>query len=111
MFFSNSFGLCEDLKISSTTAKDNADFPVEIANGALLSGRVFAKLEDLGVVHFGDQILRFFAELVDLLRLAQVLKEGFLVLVVLELFDQLLDLVLTSCILLFTVERSMPGVL
>ena len=60
----------------------------------MLFGRVFAKLEDLGVVHVGDQIFRFFAELVDLLRLAQVLKEGFLVLVALELFDQLLDLVL-----------------
>ena len=35
----------------------------------------------------------FFSELVDLLRLAQVLKAGFLVLVVLELFNQLLDLV------------------
>ena len=45
--------------------------------------------------------MRFFAELVDLLRLAQVLKEGFLVLVVLELLDQLLDLVFTCCILLF----------
>ena len=41
-------------------------------------GRVFEKLEDLGVVHVGDEILRFFAELVDLLRLSQVLKEGFL---------------------------------
>ena len=67
----------------------------------MLFGRVFAKLEDLGVVHVGDQILRFFAELVDLLRLAQVLKEGVLVLVGLELFEQLLDLDLAICILLF----------
>ena len=37
-------------------------------------GRIFAKFEDLGVVQVGDQVLRFFAELVDLLRLAQVLK-------------------------------------
>ena len=44
--------------------------------------------------------LRLFAELVDLLRLAQVLKEGFLVLLVLRLLDQLLDLVFTGCILL-----------
>ena len=28
-------------------------------------------LEDLGVVHVGDHVLRFFTELVDLLRLAQ----------------------------------------
>ena len=39
--------------------------------------RIFAQFEDLGVVQVGDQVLRFFAELVDLLRLAQVLKEGF----------------------------------
>ena len=101
MFFSNSFGPSEGfLNISFTNAIDNAEFPVGIAIEALLFGRVFAKLEDLGVVHVGDQILRFFAELVDLLRLAQVLKEGFLVLMALELFDQLLDLVLAICILL-----------
>ena len=38
-------------------------------------GRIFAKFEDLGVVHVGDQVLRFFAELVDLLRLSQILNE------------------------------------
>ena len=64
-----------------------------IAIGALLVGRSLAKLEDLGVVHVGDQILRFLAELFDLLRLVQVLKEGFLVRVALELLNQLLDLV------------------
>ena len=36
---------------------------------------MFAKFEDLSVVHVVDQILRFFAELVDVLRLAQVLNE------------------------------------
>ena len=35
---------------------------------------MFAKFEDLGVVHVGDQVLRFSAELVDFLRLAQILK-------------------------------------
>ena len=70
-----------------------------VAVRTLLFGRIFARFEDLGVVHVGDQVLRFFAELVDLLRLAQVLKEGFLVLVVLELLDQLLDLVLACRIL------------
>ena len=99
MFFSNSFGL-------TTTVIDNADFPAGIAIGALLFGRVFAKLEDLGVVHVDDQILRFFAELVDLLRLAQILKEGFLVLMVLEPFDQLLDLVLAICILLVDCRKE-----
>ena len=85
---------------------DNVDFPVGIAIGTLFFGGVFAKLEDLGVVHVGDQILRFFAELVDLLRLAQVSKEGFLVLMVLELFDQLLDLVLAISILLFDYRKE-----
>ena len=80
-------------------------FPEGIALRTLLFGRIFAKFEDLGVVHVGDQFLRLFAELVNLLRLAQVLKEGFLVLVVLELLDQLLDLVVTCCILLFNCRK------
>ena len=84
---------------------------VDIAIGGLLFGRVFPKLEDLGVGRVGEQFLRFFAELVDLLRLAQVLKEGFLVLVVPELFAQLLDLVLAICILLFNCRKGLPGIL
>ena len=52
-----------------------------------------------------------FAELIDLLRLAQVLKERFLVLMALELFDQLLDLVLAICILMFDYRKGMPGIL
>ena len=104
MFCSNSVGLCEDFKFLPQMLLQS--FPVGIAIGALLLGRVFAKLEDLGVVHVGDQILRFFAELVDLLRLAQVLKEGFVVLVALGLFDQLLDLVLAICILLFDCRKG-----
>ena len=77
-----------------------------IAVRTLLFGRIFAKFEDLGVVHVGDQILRFSAELDDLLCLAQVLKEGFLILEVLELLDQLLDFVLTCCILLFELSEE-----
>ena len=46
-----------------------------IAVRTLLFGRIFAKFEDLGVVQVGDHVLRFFADLVDLLRLAQVLNE------------------------------------
>ena len=76
-------------------------FPVSIALRTLLFERISAKFEDLCVVHFGDQFMRFFAELVDPLRMAQVLKEGFLARVVLELLDQHLDLVFTCCILLF----------
>ena len=86
--------------------KIQCQVPTDIAIGALLFGTVFAKLEDLGVVHFGDQFLRFFPELVDLLRLAQVLKERFLVLVVLELLDQNFDLVFTCCILLFDCRKG-----
>ena len=74
---------------------------------ALLLGRGFAKFEDLGVVHVGDQILRFFTELIDLLRLAQVLQEGFLVRVALGLLNQLLDLVFATCILLFNCRKGM----
>ena len=47
--------------------------------GALLFGRGLAKFEGLSVVHVGDQLLRLFAELIDLLRLVQVLQERFLV--------------------------------
>ena len=61
--------------------------------------------EDLGVVHVGDQVLRFFAELVDLLRLSQVLNEGFFMLVVLELLDQPLGFVLACCIRLLDCRK------
>ena len=73
------------LHISSTAAIDYSYFPVGIAVRTLLFGRIFAKFEDLGVVQVGDQVLRFFAELVDLLRLAQDLNECFFMFVVLEL--------------------------
>ena len=88
------------IHVSSTAATDYSHFSVGIAIGALLFERGFAKLEDLGVVHVGNQILRFFAEHVDILRQAQVVKEGFLVQVALDLLDQLLDLVFTCCIVL-----------
>ena len=105
LFCSSSVGLCEDFIISSTDAIDYFHSPVGIAIKTLMFGRIFAKFEDLGVVQVGDQILRFFAELVDLLRLAQVLKESFLMFVVLELLDQLLDLVLACCILLLDCKK------
>ena len=71
----------------------------------MLFGRIFAKFKDLGVVQVGGQILRFFAEFVALLRLAQVLNERFFMFVVLELLDQLLDLVLACCILLLDCRK------
>ena len=42
----------------------------------------------------------FFAELVDLPRLSQVVKEGFLVWVALELLNQPFDFVFAICVLL-----------
>ena len=66
LFWSNSVGL---------RAIDYTQFPVGIAVGTLLFGRIFAKFEDLGAVQVGDQVLRFLAELVDLLRLAQDLNQ------------------------------------
>ena len=54
---------------------DYTDFQVGIAVRTLLFRRMFEKFEDLGVVHVGDLFLPFFAELVDLLRLAHVLNE------------------------------------
>ena len=65
----------------------------------MLFGRIFAKFEDLGAVHVGDQVFRFLAELVSLLRLSQILNGRIFVLVVLELLDQPLDFVLAYCIL------------
>ena len=100
MFWSNSVGLREDFIFLPQLPIDFSYFPVGIAVRTLLFGRIFAKFGDLGVVQVGDQVLRLSAELDDLLRLAQVLKKGFLVFVFLELLDQLLDLVLACCILL-----------
>ena len=73
--------------------------------------RSFAKFEDLNAVHVGDELLRFLAEVVDLQRLFQLLKEGFLVRVAVELLNQLFDLFFAICILLFDCGRSMPGIL
>ena len=76
--------------------------PVQVATRALLYGRGFAMFEDLRVVvHVGDELLRFLAEIVEVFRLLEVLKEGFLVRLVLELLNQLLDFVFAICILFF----------
>ena len=58
----------------------------------------FATFGDLSVVHVGDQVLRFLTELVDLLRLSQILNERMFILVVLGLLDQPLDFVLACCV-------------
>ena len=75
----------------------------------MLFGRIFEKFEDLGVVHVGDQVLRFFAERVDLLRLFQILNEQIFILVVLELLDQPLDVVLAYCILRLDCRKRCSG--
>ena len=45
------------LLISFTAAVDYSHLPVDIAIRTLLFERIFAKFEDLGVVHVGDQSL------------------------------------------------------
>ena len=55
--------------------------------------------------YVGDQVLRFSAELVDFLRLSQVLNERFFMLVVLELLDHPLDFVLACCTLLLDCRK------
>ena len=65
--------------------------------------KMIAKLEDLCVVYVSDEILRFLA---DLLRLLEVLKEGFFVRMILEHLDQLFDFVFTMCTLLFNCRKE-----
>ena len=57
--------------------------------------RIFGKFEDLCVVQIGKLLLRFFAEPVDILRLAEVYKELLFMLMFFEHLDQLLDLCLS----------------
>ena len=59
--------------------------------GALFLGRGFAKLEYLRIAHVGDQLLRLFAERIDLFSLIQVLQEKLFVRVFLELLNELFD--------------------
>ena len=54
---------------------------------ALFLGRGVAKLEDHRIAHVGDQLLRPFAERINLFGLVQVLHEKLLVRVILELLN------------------------
>ena len=73
---------------------NNPNFIVSIAQWTLQSGHCC--LEEFSQSSkISDQILRFFAELVDLLRLAHVLIGWFFMFVVTKLFGQPLDFVLT----------------
>ena len=66
-------------------------------------------LEDLSVVHVGDQLLRLVAEFVYLFGLIQVLLERLLFRVALELLNQLLTVSLRFVSCCSTAEWSMPG--
>ena len=63
----------------------------ELQKWALFLGRGVAKLRDLGIAHVGDQLLRLFAELVNLLSLFQVLQERLLVRMMIEQLNELFD--------------------
>ena len=75
----------------------------KLQSGNCCFGRCFAEFEYFSVIHVGDQLLRYLAELVDLLRLLEVLKEGVLVL---ELLNQLFDIVFAIFILLFNCRNK-----
>ena len=66
-------------------------FPNFKHNRALFLGRGFAKLEDLRIAQVGDQLLRPFAERINLFGLIQVLQEKLLVRVAFDLLNQLFD--------------------
>ena len=90
-FLSTFLVLCEGVR-----HLPHEQYTVPISQYKLQSGHCFlkegfAKLEDLGIAHVGDQLLRLFAELINLHRLFQVLQERLLVRVILELLNQLFD--------------------
>ena len=61
----------------------------KLQSGHCLLEEVLQKLEDLGIAHVGDQLLRLIAERIDFLCLIQVLQEKLLVRVIFELLNQL----------------------
>ena len=63
-------------------------------------GRGFAKLEDLGIAHVGDQLLRPLAERIYFISLIQVLQERLLVRVILETAEQFVEGFFVICVLL-----------
>ena len=95
--------LCWSLRrshISSTTAIDYTDFSSKYCTQDNAVWKKLSQSSKISVLF--KSALNSFSELVDLLRLAQVQKEEFLVLVVLELFNLL---VFTCCILLFDCRK------
>ena len=97
VLFVRIFGTLRRLKTSPTSTIDNSDLPLSWTVRALPFGRSFAKLEDLRIVHVGDQLLQFFAELFNL---ARPIQERHLVRVTVELLNQLLDRLCAICFLL-----------
>ena len=72
-------------------AVDNARFPIESAIRALYFGRSLAKLNVFRVAHAGDQLLRVFAERIELFSLVQILYQRVTVRLNLELLNQSFD--------------------
>ena len=90
-FLSNFLVLCEGVRHLPHEQYTMPISQFSIAIRALFLGRGFAQLEDLGIARVGDQLLRLFAELINLPRLLQVLQERLLVRVILELLNQRFD--------------------
>ena len=57
-------------------------------------------MNSIRCIHVGDQLLRLFAEHINLFGLIQVLHEKFLVRVTIELLNQLFDCFSATCVLL-----------
>ena len=83
----------------------NEQCTVPISQFKLQSGHCFLEefsqsSKDLGIANAGDQLLRLFAELLNLHRLIQVLQDRLLIRVVLELLNQRFDLFFAIRVLL-----------
>ena len=107
----DSLVLCEDLKHLPQVQLTMPISQYDAQSGQLLFGRGLAKLEDLGIAHIGDQLLRLFAEFLCFFSLMQVLQERLLVRVILELLNQLLTVSLRFVSSCSTAEWGMPGIL
>ena len=94
LFWSHSVGLCEDFIFLPQLQQI-----IPVSQWALQLGHCcleeFSQSSKISVLFCS----RFFAELVNLLRLSQILNKRIFILVVLELFDQPLDFVLAYCVL------------
>ena len=76
----------------------NTNFPIHSAIGALSFRRSLAELEDFGIARVSDQILWFFIEMVDLLRLFKVFQQHILVWLIFKLFDSSSNCFFAICV-------------